>query len=368
MSGQLNSLIIPSQIPPPAQDAMVGAAARIVSGRLIPAQQQLLVLSSGEWEEFIREWVHFKKAIYPTVMRLSGANDMGVDVAGFTDGQGFQGIWDNFQCKYYDHAVTPKTAVEEIGKLLWHSFTKQYSAPRKYYFIAPRGCGMSLSRLLLDSDQLKSKVIADWDKTCSGSITSIKKVALIGPFLTYVQNFDFSIFTQQTTLQIIDEHRATPYYALRFGGGLPDRPLPQPPPHPSQDKDSRYVRQLFEAYEDHKGAPVADPSDLHQWPELRDHFHRQREAFYHAEALRNFARDNVPPGTYESLQSEVLDGVIDVNEKHHSDGYQRLIETIQAAVSLNLTANALISVTKVQDRKGICHQLADKDQVRWRKP
>jgi hypothetical protein len=33
---------------------------------------------------------------------------------------------------------------------------------------------------------------------------------------------------------------------------------------------------------------------LNGWPDLIEHYGRQREFFYHAESLRNFARDNVP--------------------------------------------------------------------------
>jgi hypothetical protein len=98
-----------------------------------------------------------------------------------------------------------------------------------------------------------------------------------------------------------------------------------------------------------------------------DHFNRQREFFYHAEALRNFARDTVPPGTYEDLQSEVHAGVIDIQEAEHSNSYARLTSVLQGASSLQLTANALMSVIKVQDRKGICHQLVNEDRLRWKK-
>ena len=87
---------------------------------------------------------------------------------------------------------------------------------------------------------------------------------------------------------------------------------------------------------------------------MREHFHRQREAFYHAESLRVFARDTVPPGTFESLQEDIYDGVVDTHDASHPDGY------------LQITANALISCTKPKDRDGICHQLANEDRLRWK--
>lgn len=59
--------------------------------------------------------------------------------------------------------------------------------------------------------------------------------------------------------------------------------------------------------------------------------------------------------------------MIDVEAAAHEDGYARVNAVTQAAVSLQMTSNALMSVVKVQDRKGMCHQLANEDRLRWRK-
>jgi hypothetical protein len=75
----------------------------------------------------------------------------------------------------------------------------------------------------------------------------------------------------------------------------------------------------------------------------------------------------VPPGTFKDLQSEVHAGVVDVEAAPHQDGYARMNAVTQAAAQLQLTSNALISVVKIHDRKGMCHQLANDDRLRWRK-
>src|SRR5262245_29435422 len=67
------------------------SSAKVLHGKLIPAQQQILLYSSDDWEEFILEWVHYQKSKYKKVVRMSGASDMGVDVAGFTDDALFGG-------------------------------------------------------------------------------------------------------------------------------------------------------------------------------------------------------------------------------------------------------------------------------------
>jgi hypothetical protein len=353
-------------IPTPSVSG-VAMAASVQFGKVFQPQQQILLYSPDEWESFIQEWVHSQRQIYADVQRFAGANDMGVDIAGFSDSKGLIGVWDNFQCKHYDNALTPSVAAGEIAKMLWHSFKKEFAPPRAYYFIAPKDCGMKLKKLLLNPGALKKHVVDNWFTQCADAVSGSFTIDLVGAFAAYVDNFDFSIFKSRTTLEIIDEHRKTPYHATRFGGGLGARPRP-PAPGPMHAGESRYVAQLLEAYGDRLKMNVADVAALTAHPEMEEHFNRQREFFYHAESLRNFARDTVPPGTFEDLQSEVHAGVIDIEAEDHPDALTRCNRVSQAAASLALTANALISTLMVQDRKGICHQLANDDRLRWKKP
>jgi RHS repeat-associated protein len=43
--------------------------------------------------------------LYSHVQRFTGSADRGIDIAGFVDGFDLQGVWDNYQCKHYDHAL-----------------------------------------------------------------------------------------------------------------------------------------------------------------------------------------------------------------------------------------------------------------------
>lgn len=353
------------EVPVPA--AAPGTATNVQFGIPRPPQQQLLLYSPGEWEEFIREWVHSLKTQYSKVLRTGGAGDMGIDVGGFTEKELLLGVWDNYQCKHYANALAPSDATPEIAKVLWYSFNKQYASPRKYYFVAPRECGISLKKLLLKPEELRTYVLDHWDTQCAKAIAEGQTIALAGGLRQHFDAFDFSIFDQRTLLEVLDGHRKTPYHAVRFGGGLPSRPRVTAPPLDEKEQSSRYIQQMFEAYSDHTKKDVPSLAFLSDRQDLAHHFHRQREFFYHAEALRNFARDTVPVGTFEDLQSEVHAGVADVEAAAHADGYVRMNAVTQAAVGLHLTSNALISVTKTQDCKGICHQMANEDRLRWRK-
>jgi hypothetical protein len=341
---------------------------QITQGFRFPPQQQILLYSPAMWEQFIEEWAHFcLKPLYVAVRRFTGAGDRGIDIAGFADADGLQGVWDCYQCKHYDQPLGPTTAWPEIGKILWHSFIGDYRAPLAYYFVAPRGIGTTLTALLADKARLKKELFANWDKHCRKKITSTQEIALDKEFLAYADGFDFGIFGMKTSLEVIESHRGCPHHATRFGVGLPPRPPSPLPPDQIALTESNYVGQLLAAYADHTKKPVQDTGALATWPKLREHFWRQREAFYDAEGLRMFARDSVPPGTFEGLQDDIYNGVIDDHDADHPDGYRRVCAVTKAARGLQLTSNALLHRAKPRDRDGICQQLANEDRLRWTK-
>ena len=349
----------------PPVPAMPVTAAQVASGPVIPPQQRLMTYSPDEWESFVEEWAYYCLAKdYLHVQRFSGAGDMGVDVAGFTDAKRFEGVWDNYQCKHYDHAIRPGDVWVEFGKIIWYSYSGEYTVPRRYYFVSPLGAGTSLSRLLANATKLRDELIANWDKNVKDGITATQEVPLDAALRAYVDAFDFSIFDAKTALQLVDDHRATPVHAARFGGGLKPRPASDKPPATVAPTESRYVTQLLGAYGEHTGTPVTDPSAL-SMPKLRDHFRRQREAFYEAESLRLFARDSVPPGTFESLLDDIYSGVIDTHDASYADGYVKVCAVTKAARDTQITANALITCTNPKDRDGICHQLVNDERLRW---
>jgi len=77
---------------------------------------------------------------------------MGVDVAGFCSDQRFEGIWDNFQCKRYDHALRPSDIWVEIGKIIYYSYKNEYKVPRNHYFIGSQGVEDQISMTIFTSN------------------------------------------------------------------------------------------------------------------------------------------------------------------------------------------------------------------------
>jgi hypothetical protein len=336
----------------------------VAAGPLIPPLDRLRLMSDGQWEAFVLEWAHSLKTRYVSVERCGGAGDLGRDVIGFVVA-GQAEPWDNFQCKHYDHALQPNDIWLELGKLCYYSAIGEYTFPREYTFVAPQGVGNSLSKLLRNPSELKTQLLAEWDQKCKSKITSTKVIPLDPPILAHIQSLDFSRIKALSPLTLIDEHRQTPWHTARFGGGLPPRPPVPVAPAVPLPSEAKYISALLEAYGDKLKATIAAAAHIPAGA-LTEHFSRARQEFYNAEALRQFSKDNVPPGTFDTLLDEVESGIIDVVQATHPDAYERVLNAVQKAKTLPLASNPLVSRVTASDKGGMCHQLANNEKVKWK--
>ena len=334
-----------------------------LSGPPVPPQQRLYFYQSEEWEQFIREWASGLETTYVQIKKLGGPNDRGVDVAAFKTPNGFEGAWDCYQGKHYANPLTLSDVVPEILKLLVNVVAGYYVLPDRYAFLAPKGCGSSLNRLLSKPTELRdaflnkiepgSDLIANINTDLSGSVRAL------------VHKTDFSRFASVEILNALEVHRNTPYFVARFGGPLPPRPETVDPPEALGAHEVRYVAQLVEIYSESNPDETFAVTQLSSHLKMGQHFQRQRISFYNAEALRLYARDSVPDGTFEALQDDIHAGVIQVAESDHSSGMARLSQVLTTSAQLDLSSHTLISVARLDDRKGICHQLANEDRLNW---
>lgn len=343
-----------------------GTPAQIGSGTNFPAVKLVEIFSPDDWEGFTEEYVASVVPKYHSTMRFSGPGDMGRDVIGFLSDKLFEGPWDNFQCKRYGDKLGPSDVWLELGKLIYYTFSKAFPAPRNYYFAGSKDIGLALKKLLTNPALLKAGLIANWDKYCKKEITDTNEIPLTGALKTYLDAFDFSIFKPLSVLDMIAAHVKTPFYLRRFGSAhFPARPTPALPPIAIQPTESRYVQQLLQAYAEYLKVPVADVKDLAEWPEIEQHFNRAREVFYHAESLRNFARDSVDAGMFDAVSDEIYHGSVDTYEMTYPNGLARIRSTITQAGNLSPNCNALCIRVQVQDKHGICHHLANVDKFIW---
>lgn len=346
--------------PAPARSASPGPALR---GTPVLPTQRVKLYSPDEWEVFIVEWASGLAVSYRQIKQLGGSGDRGVDVAAFKTDRGLEGAWDCFQAKHYKESLKFSDAFPEMLKILHGVVDAFYCLPDRYVFVAPEGCGPTLNRLLSKPTELQERFLKCLDKP--GAATRQYGEQTLKSIRELAESIDFSIFQSLELNEMLEVHRATPYFAARFGTALPDRPPAEQAPVTPKPDETVYVKKLVDVYSEQDPASCSDVDSVAAHAEYGSHFQRQREAFYSAEALRLYARDSVPDGTYELLQDDVYTGVIDTAEAKHSSGLDRLRAVLTQSGELDLGAHALISMSSLKDRQGICHQLANADKLTW---
>lgn len=347
------------------QSTLGSSADHIATGLPVPPLERLKLLSPQQWEDFVLEWAHSLGRAYARVDKCASAGDKGRDVVALTADTA-DAEWDNYQCKHYDHPLQPTDIWLEIGKLAFYTHRRDYTPPRRYYFVAPQGAGTKLLQVLREPAVLKEQFLANWNRRCRTSILKGTPIDLSLPLREHIESLTFAMFEAVPPMRLLDQHARTRWHAARFGGGLPPRPRVGEPPAAPTGEEAGYVRQLLDAYGDYLNRPVLSIEDAaSQHAELQEHFADSRREFYSAEALRRFTRDTLPPGSFESLQDEFHSGIRDELRLPHPDGYRRVVAVTAVARTLQVSGHALALSLRVPDRGGICHQLANDDKVRW---
>ena len=340
---------------------------KVNHGKNILPIKRMEIFSADEWEIFVEEWLEIKRAKYIEVERFGGAGDKGRDVAAYiTDNRIANYKWDCYQCKHYNNPLMPSQMWIEFGKLLYYTFKGEYPVPNKYYFISPKGCGTSFTKLLQNPADIKKGLIDRWDKDVSEKIIAGIKIDLANGLLQFVKTFDYTIFDRIQPKVIIEEHQSHPNHSMWFGGGLPDRSQLDETLIPDEisNEETVYVEQLILAY-------GSDSSSFYSLADVKkdlrysNHFKRARISFHHAEQLRNFSRDNLPNGTFETFQDEIYTGVINIAESNHSNGFSKVKAVETHSSSISITSNALKEVSNVKDKTGVCHQLCNDKRLNW---
>ncbi|OIJ63427.1 ABC-three component system protein [Streptomyces mangrovisoli] len=354
-----------TELPMPSQAPVTVVSPMMALPPALTPKQRLVHYSPDEWEEFIYEWVRsLREAGYVDVVGMGGSNDRGADIAAFLTSQKTDGRWHCYQCKHYDKGLGPSTAHPEILKIHSAVAERQYTVlPERYVFVAPR-IGGTLIQLLAKPSSLKVSFF-DWVKRNSAKLAQEYAGGLLERALDLADRSEFSRFEAGNLDTILEQHASTPHHVQRFGTPLPNRPAQEPAPAQHAPEEARYVQQLLDVYHEKWGCSPSSPAEATAHPRAGRNLQNQREAFYRAEQLRMFARDSVPEGTFESLQEAVFSGVVEVEEDDFPTGWARLKAVLAAARDMELGTNVLLQVVDPDDRKGICHQLANHDRLTW---
>jgi hypothetical protein len=332
---------------------------------MVNYHRQVLALTDDELEKFVRDWTEAKKSSYEEVVRFSGSGDLGRDVVGFLSAQRHEGDWHNYQCKQYGNNLPTGTAIKEIGKILYHANKGEFTAPSKYFFVAPRGINRNLESLIFKPTEFKKKLMDEWDQHCGEGIVEGSKILLEGSLLDFVNAYDFSRIGRLKLDEILADASAKPTLFKWFGADPGPAPEGQVPSD-IQSLEMPYVNQLVDAYGQRDGVQYSDFQQIQAHPNHGNHLTVQRVRFYDADAFKRFYRDNTDKNVIDTFEKDIFHGVFDVCESNHQDALDRVNSVMSQAAQLQ-PSGPLAPHARVTVKQGICHHFANEDKIRWRK-
>jgi len=343
------------------------STSEVLGGQVIPPIKRMRGLSEDDFEDLVVEWaVGYLSNKYSKVMRLGNSGDKGRDVICYYDDDSR----DIYQCKHYSQTLGPAKMWIEFGKLCYYTFNKDYEIPRNYIIVTSKGVGQKLNDFIDNPKTITNELIKQWKDKCENEITSTK-VELKGDFLKYVETFDFSIVEVKPPINLIEEHKQTTYYATRFGGGLVKyRNLIPKPQKMVQKRELNYTNQLLDIYSEKSGKKISNSKMLSKIDiALKNQFEKEREAFYCAESLDRFSRDNFADreiSPFEELKDESHKVVsTSLILCPHSEGYKRLENSKLEMMRQQFSGSPLHKEILNNDKIGMCHYLANENSVKW---
>lgn len=327
--------------------------------------RQVLALGADELEIIVRKWASAQKHKYDLVTRQSGAGDRGCDVVGFYSPNKFEGDWDNYQCKQYSKTIPTDKGMHEIGKVLYYAFKNEFTAPKNYYFVAPKGINRNLRNWILNPSKLKAVLLKDWEKYCKSTIIEGTDIPLSKELQDFISNYDFSSIGIITIDDIIDDPKFKVILVEIFGGELPCAPQGEVP-EKIDSSELIYVNKILDVYSDYDQKKYSAPDEIYGHEIFEDDFMEQRERFYSAEAFRAFYRDNTVDGVLETFEKEIFKGIKPSLFLSYRNSFERMCSVLSDAGKIQPSGKLSIH-GKVDVKQGYCHHFANEDKLNWRK-
>jgi hypothetical protein len=331
---------------------------------IISPERHIIALSANELEKFAREWAMLKTGYYE-VDRFSGAGDMGRDVVGYLTKDRHEGPWHNYQCKQYGKAVSLDVGLRELGKILYFAHQGEFTAPTKYFFVAPKGVARTLRTYVSKPSELKKALVENWEKYCASGITKNKVIPLTGPLKAFIQAWDFSNVTVISVDAILDDPAGKILMAKRFK----EDPAPPPKgvvPGNLEAREMPYVQQLIDAYGERDKCSYPDHEAVKGHDDHGPHLTMQRERFFAADAFNRFYRDNTMTEEINLLHDDIFHGVAGVHGAKHDDSLTRADAVLSQAANIQ-PSGVLSRHARVPVKQGICHHFANEGKLKWRK-
>jgi hypothetical protein len=326
-------------------------------------RRQILALDDDQLEEFVRQWV-LKKPEYVEVERFTGTGDLGRDVVGFLTSERHEAGWHNYQCKQYGRTLPTDTGISELAKVLYYSWKGEFTAPEKFFFVAPRGVNRNLRRLIFKPSEFKATLIGGWNKYCADAIIDNVHIPLDEGLTAFIEAWDFSQISPISVDVMLGDAAAGPVLYHWFGAD----PGPAPAgvtPADVQEVELPYVQGLLDAYSEREGHVFADHAAAGAHTTYGPHLRMQRERYFDADAFTRFYRDSTTTKDTDDLRKDIMHGIYDTHVAKHEDMLAR-VNAVMIQAGNTQPAGPLAKYARTPVKQGICHHFINEGQLKWK--
>lgn len=319
-------------------------------------------LSPDRLENFVDDWLAQRCKDYHGHELWRGTGDMGRDVTGYVTSMRMEGVWDNYQCKQLNKALSENSAFTELGKIFMHSARGDYSLPRAYFFVAPLGVCRAVQQYIAHPERFRSAFLTRWDTYIADKLVDKQKILLTPDIQNKINEFDFTKVYWLDSTKLENDPFCKPILVKWFN----DDPGPSPRgvvPAEMHASESAYIGQLLKLYSQKGPGDFRDVTaamDSPHGPHLRD----QRTRFFDSVAFERFYRDSTPTEYVDTFKDEIYHGVVEVHRDEYPNGMARLNQVMKQAASLQ-ASGILGKYAGPQVKQGTCHQFANEGRLPW---
>lgn len=244
-----------------------------------------------------------------------------------------------------------------------HTASGEYSLPRSYTFVAPRGVARAVQQFIAHPERFRSAFLDRWDTDIAGKLVEKQILPLSPEIEATIKAFDFTQIYWLDAAQLADDPACKPALVKWFD----EDPGPSPRgvvPDEIDASESAYISQLLKLYEEKGPGAFPDATaalgSLEYGPHLRD----QRTRFFDSVAFDRFYRDSTPEDYLPNFKEEIYHGVVEAHDDDHKNGLARLRKVMQQAAVLQLSG-ILGKHASPQVKQGTCHQFANDGRLPW---
>ena len=327
-------------------------------------RNRVFALDPAALEMFVHKWVSTQLHSYAAHDRYGGANDLGRDVVGFVTLDRHDGEWDNFQCKRYSDVLSDAMLFEDLGKVLFHASEGQFTPPRAFFFVAPKGFNRKAERFLDRPSEFKKEMLDDWDKRCGTRIRQGSPILLTDELREVIEAFDFRFVEGIDIDALLQKDGIDFALADTFGADPGDFPRVEMPHEIHLDENS-YVQQLVAVYGSDAGTAFANADEVLAHPDLGQHLIIQRKSYYEAAAFRRHYRDNIEAKHIEAFDADMHNGVFYTYAANKGLKQVNAVMAQAAQVSVSGLFGKHDRAT-VAARQGTCHHFANEGKMPWK--